>query len=178
MASAVLKISVAEFVALPEVDGIKRELVNGEIWEEPLSNAHQSHEILKGRILQCLAYFAGRPARYLVFSESAYQFAEDDLMSPDVSVVIEARPDLRSEGFLTCIPEIAVEVVSAESAKRLFHKVKTYQAHGIKEVWIVLPQEAEILIYAPTGITELRRKDTLTSPLLPNFSYPLEELFS
>ena len=56
--------------------------------------------------------------------------------------------------------------------------MKTYQSHGIKEVWIVLPQEAEILIYASTGISELRRKDTLTSPLLPGFSYPLEELFS
>ena len=178
MASAALKISVDEFVALPEVDGIKRELVNGEIWEEPQSRAHQSHEILKGRILQQLAYFAGLPARFLVFSESAYQFAEDELMSPDVSVLIEARPDPRSKGFLTCIPEIAVEVVSSEAAERLHHKVNTYRAHGIKEVWIVLPQESEVLIYSPTGITELRRRDTLTSPLLPGFAYPLEELFS
>lgn len=178
MASAALKISVEEFLAIPEVDAVRRELVNGEIWEEPLPNARQSHEILKGRLIHRLAYFAGLPARYLVFSESAYQFAEDDLMSPDVSVVIEARPNLHTQGFLTCIPEIAVEVVSSESAERLHHKVNTYRAHGVKEVWIVLPQEAEILVYAPTGITEYRRHQTLTSPLLPNFSLPLEELFS
>ena len=118
------------------------------------------------------------PARYLVFSESAYQFAEDELISPDVSVVIEARPNLRSKGFLTCVPEITVEIVSSESAERLYHKVNTYRAQGVKEVWIVLPQESEVLIYASTGIAELRRKDTLTSPLLLGFSYPLEELFS
>ena len=178
MASAALRISVDEFLSLPAVDGIKRELVNGEIWEKPLENAHQAHEILKGRFLQRLAYFAGLPARYLVFSESAYQFAEDELMSPDVSVVIEARPNLRSKGFLTCVPEITVEIVSSESAERLYHKVNTYRAQGVKEVWIVLPQESEVLIYASTGIAELRRKDTLTSPLLLGFSYPLEELFS
>ncbi len=178
MASAALKISVAEFLAIPDVDGVKRELINGEIWEEPLAHAHQPHEVLKGRLLQRLAYFAGLPARYLVFSESTFQFQKEELLTPDVCVLIEARPDLRSRGFLNCIPEVVVEVVSSESAERLHHKVNTYRAHGIKEVWIVLPQEAEVLIYSPTGITELRRQHTLTTPLLPNFSYPLEELFS
>jgi len=49
---------------------------------------------------------------------------------------------------------------------------------GVKEIWIVLPQEAEVLVYTSTAITDLRQKDTLTSPLLPNFSFPLDELFS
>ena len=178
MASAALKVSVEEFLALPQIDGIKRELVDGAIWEEPLAHAHQSHEVLKGRILQSLAYFAGRPARFLVLSESTFQFRKEELLTPDVCVLIEARPDVRSQCFLTCVPEIVVEVVSSESAGRLHHKVNTYRAMGVKEIWIVLPQEAEVLVYTSTAITDLRQKDTLTSPLLPNFSFPLEELFS
>lgn len=42
----------------------------------------------------------------------------------------------------------------------------------------MLPKEAEVLIYASTGITRLRRKDALTSSLLPGFYCTLEELFS
>ncbi len=175
---AALNVSLEDFLALPEVDGVKRELVNGEIWEEPPSHAHQSHEVLKGRILQCLAYFAGLPARFLVLSESTFQFQQEELLTPDVCVLIEARPDVRSPGFLTCVPDIVVEVVSSESAGRLHHKVNTYRERGVKEIWIVLPREAEVLVYTSATITNLRRKDTLTSPLLPNFSFPLEELFS
>lgn len=40
------------------------------------------------------------------------------------------------------------------------------------------PSDSEILIDTPTGIAEFRRKDTLTTPLLPGFFLPLEELFS
>ena len=178
MATAALKITVDEFLASPSIDGIKRELLDGEIVEVPMSFAHEPHEIIKSRILGRLFLAAGEPRKFVVMAESLYRFSETVSLIPDISVLVNDRPSISAHGHMTYTPEIVVEVVSSESAERLFRKVNAYRSRGVKEVWVVLPHDAEVLIYAPTGITELRRKDTLTSPLLPGFLLPLEELFS
>ncbi|GEM_PF-4906221 len=47
MASAALKTSVDEFLVLPEVDGIKRGLLDGEIVEVPMCAASEPREAIK-----------------------------------------------------------------------------------------------------------------------------------
>ncbi len=111
-------------------------------------------------------------------AEPLYRFSETESLIPDTSALIKDRPGIHARGHMTFTPEIVVEVVSPESAEQLFRKVNSYRSRGVKEVWVVLPHDTEVLIYAPTGITELRRKEILTSPLLPGFALPLEELFS
>ncbi len=73
-------------------------------------------------------------------------------------------------------PDAVASVLSFLPTPNSKEAVNAYRSSGVKEVWVVLPHNAEVLIFAPTGITELRRKDTQASPLLPAFSLPLEEL--
>ncbi len=162
----------------PDIEGVKRELLDGEIVEVPVSFAHEPHEMIKSRILGRLFLAAGEARKFVVVAESLYRFSETVSLIPDISVLVKDRPSIHAHGHMTYTPEIVVEVVSSESAERLFHKVNAYRSRGVKEVWVVLPHDAEVLVYAPSGITELRRQHTLTSPLIPGFALPLEELFS
>ena len=132
----------------------------------------------QSRILRRLILSAGEPEKFVVVAEPLSRFSETESLIPDTSALIKDRPGIHARGHMTFTPEIVVEVVSPESAEQLFRKVNSYRSRGVKEVWVVLPHDTEVLIYAPTGITELRRKEILTSPLLPGFALPLEELFS
>ena len=54
MASAAVRITVDEFLALPETEVLHRELVHGEIWQEPFVNAGETHEIVKSNSTEFL----------------------------------------------------------------------------------------------------------------------------
>lgn len=178
MASAAVKISVEEFLALPETEGLNRELVHGEVWEEPLGNAGETHEIIKSNLAEALFVAAGRPRRFRVLCESAFRFG-DAVLIPDISLLISSDPTrFGREDVLTCLPDIAVEIVSSDSASRLMQKIAVYREVGVSETWVLYPRLGTIAIYTKTAVRELRRADTLTSPLLRGFAFPLSELFS
>ncbi|MFI5196925.1 MAG: Uma2 family endonuclease, partial [Chitinophagales bacterium] len=78
---------------------------------------------------------------------------------------------------------IVVEVLSpGNSAKELKNKYEVYEEAGVKEYWVVSPQNQTFLIYtlhkgkfqlSPVKIPG----DVVTSSVLPDFSLDLTELF-
>ncbi len=178
MASAAVKITVDEFLALPDIENLHRELVHGEIWEEHLGNADETHEIVKSNLIEALFAAAGRPRRFRVMCESSFRFG-DAVLIPDVSLLIESDPTrFGREGVLSCIPDIAIEIVSSDSASRLMEKIALYRESAVSEIWVLYPRLSTIASYSKNTVRELRRADHLTSPLLPGFALPLSELFS
>lgn len=178
MASAAVKITVDEFLALPEIEDLHRELVHGEIWEEPLGNAGETHEIVKSNLNEALILAAGRPRRFRLMIETSFRFG-DDVLIPDLSLLIKSDPTrFGREGILACIPDIAIEIVSSDSATRLMEKIALYRESAVSEIWVLYPRLGTIAIYTKNAVREVRPADTLTSPLLPGFALPLSELFS
>ena len=82
-------------------------------------------------------------------------------------------------------PEIAIEVLSAgsENEKRDRElKLKLYSSRGVLEYWIADWRSQQMQIYRrENGILKLAVtlfvSDVLTSPLLPEFSCPLSQIF-
>lgn len=76
--------------------------------------------------------------------------------------------------------EVAVEIVSSESAVFIEHKRNLYLEHGAKLVLIVYPEERKLRACRPDGNDLVYSLgDTFTAPdLLPDFSLPLGTLFS
>ncbi len=169
MASAAVRITVDEFLALPEIENPHRELVHGEIWEEPAENRGETHEIVKSNLAFALSLFAGRP-RLLI--GSSFWFG-DAMLVPDLSLLINSCEVAR-----TSIPDIAIEIVSADSATRLMEKIALYRESAVSEIWVLYPRRGTIAIYTKNAVREVRETGSLTSPLLPGFALPLAELFS
>ena len=114
-------------------------------------------------------------------------FGENDDVIPDVIWMSKEKYTalIDDTGHFRGAPEIAIEVLSAgsENEKRDREvKLKLYSSHGVLEYWIADWRSQQMQIYRrENGILKLAVtlfvSDVLTSPLLPEFSCPLSQIF-
>lgn len=102
---------------------------------------------------------------------------------PDVSFI--AREQLQKgkfprHGVATAAPTIAVEVISESNTKREMEgKLDEYFHYGAKEVWYLYPDSKTLLRYtARHEFQTLTEQDTLSTPVLPEFTCLLAPLFA
>ena len=108
-------------------------------------------------------------------------------MIPDVVWVSQERLDngIDDAGHLVVAPELIVEVLSPGDLNEQRDKEikpKLYSRYGVQEYWIVNWQLKTLEIYRRAAVqlqlvSTLLVGDTLTSPLLPDFSIPMAEIF-
>jgi Uma2 family endonuclease len=176
MGATTTLITVEEFLKLPEVEGERLELVNGEIISMPLSG--QPHEVTKSNLIMLLAPWAVLNPGLRVFCEAACQVDEANCLIPDISLISSSRIVPGSRGVFQTAPELAIEVVSSESAARLERKIRLYLAHGGKSVWAIYPQERMVRIHdAVGGLSQFSGDQPLTDAVLPGFSVPTSAIF-
>lgn len=176
-ATAVRMTSV-EFAALPDDDEItKRELIDGEVCE--VASGGLVHETVKGNIsLELAAFVKNSRIKARFQSETRYFLTETDTFQPDVSLVLSGSLDPKGEGKITVVPDLAVEVVSSETAERLNHKVRVLLTLGAKAVVVVYPYDREILIHRPDRVERVIETGTLRlEDILPGFAIPASVIF-
>ncbi|MBM3457346.1 MAG: Uma2 family endonuclease [Armatimonadetes bacterium] len=136
-------------------------------------------------VAAALHQHCGTTGQGLVFNgECGYRlFPErpDLVRKPDVSVV--ARPRLPGgkipTGFFALAPDLAVEVISPRD---LFYevagKVADYLAAGVRQVWVLNPEQRTVTVHTPARVTHLGAPDTLEAgELLPGFQCRVADLF-
>ena len=102
------------------------------------------------------------------------------LHRPDIIVLDEATSalDPKSQGKITIAPDLVVEVVSSESAKDLFHKIKTLLRAGTRAAVLIYPFDRAVSIHRLGGSQDLQESDTLRlDDVLPGFAVPVSLLF-
>ena len=114
-------------------------------------------------------------------------FGENDDVIPDVIWMSKEKYTalIDDTGHFRGAPKIAIEVLSAgaDNEKRDREvKLKLYSSHGVLEYWIADWRSQQMQIYRrENGILKLTVtlfvSDVLTSPLLPEFSCPLSQIF-
>jgi Uma2 family endonuclease len=104
------------------------------------------------------------------------------VVEPDILYVSKSRAGVLTEKNIQGAPDLVVEVLSLGTvhADRTF-KLKLYARYGVQEYWIIDPKGpfAEIYRRRKTGLdfaAKLRASDSLSSPLFPGFSLPLQRL--
>lgn len=97
---------------------------------------------------------------------------------PDIGFVSADRipEDGEPENLWTIAPDLAVEVISPND---MWEKVGNYFAAGVREVWLVSPEQQTITIYhSPTSTTILTAENELTCErLLPGFCCRVGDIF-
>ena len=177
MATTTALITVEEFLRLPESEGFIEELIGGEVIRMP--RAGQPHEITKSNAIQLLTAWALQNRAWKLFCETAYQLDDRNWLIPDISLMPASRIVPGQTGVFQVAPELAIEVVSSESAARLEKKIRLYLAHGAKSVWAIYPEEQMVRIHhASHKLTTFVGDEPLTDPLvLPGFSVPTSAIF-
>jgi len=114
-------------------------------------------------------------------------FTNADHVIPDVVWVSRERLAvlLDEAGHLTGAPELVVEILSPGSDNERRDrelKLKLYSEHGVQEYWIIDWRKQQVEVYRREQfllrlVNTLLPQDQLTSPLLPDFAYPVSQLF-
>ena len=118
-----------------------------------------------------------------VYAELSFRcFAHDPDLTrrADVALIVASRlAGVQEEGHIPIAPDLAIEIVSSETAARLRTKIRLYLKHGGKAVWAVYPDERVIDLHSANGqITKLEQDQVLEdNDALPGFSTPVNAIF-
>ncbi len=113
--------------------------------------------------------------------DTSFQIGHNERL-PDIGFVSAERlpEDGEPEGMWMIAPDLAVEVISPNDLwEKVSSKVRNYFAAGVREVWLVSPEQQTITIYhSPTHTTILTADDELSSEeILPGFRCRVGEIF-
>ena len=170
-----------EFFALPEKEGVKRELSDGVLIEEALElgGANPRHEIVKMNFCRIITVFLLTHDLGLLFAASTFP-VNGNLLMPDFTFIAKEHfpLDLSGRAFKVS-PDIPIEVISTESASHLEKKIGQYLRAGARAVWVAYPEERIIETFDPDGTSRLLEGDQyLEAPtILPGFREPVSKFF-
>ena len=148
---------------------------------------HWKHQDVAGAIYaELLAWSKKLPLGKPIFTPGVI-FSPTNAVIPDLIWVSNERIEtlMDDAGHLTGAPELVIEVLSQSQKDKdrdRKSKLKLYSVEGVQEYWIfdreqqmaeVFRREDGILVIVLT----LYAKDTLSSPLLPDFSCGVASLF-
>jgi Uma2 family endonuclease len=172
------KSTIEDLLRIPK-DGMKHELVDGEILVSP---AGMRHSRIAGRILHRIAeYLEHSHVGEVYSSDVGIQFPNGNVRSPDVTFVSAARlSGGEPESFGEVIPDLVVEVLSPnDRMTEIGRKIGEYFENGVPIVWLVDPRRQSVTVYR--SLTDTERLDidaTITAePVLPGFSATVRSFF-
>ena len=176
-----IRLTLAEFLDLPAMEQ-RCELIDGVLHMAafPVPD-HEFLSLLLGTYLNQQILFAGAG---IVLGPTGLLLAENTLVGPDIIIIRAHRTDIVGPALIHGAPDIVVEVLSTNRHHDLARKRALYQAAGIPEYWLVDGDADTLTVLAlgPDGSyrerATLTAADTLTTPLFPDFTLPLAQLFN
>jgi Uma2 family endonuclease len=160
-------------------DGRRYELIDGVIYN--MAAPSDGHQAILGELYyQFRGYLRGKRCFVRI---APYDVKLDDrnVVQPDLAVVCDRTK--KNERGCFGAPDLVVEAVSPSSINRdNLTKLNLYTKAGVREYWLVYPDEKAILIYHNDennkgwGTYSLEDKEVPIG-ILPGFSINLEPLF-
>jgi Uma2 family endonuclease len=175
--STTAPMTAEEFLALPDIEDQRVELIDGDVIDMP--SGGPAHERTKANLIRILSLWLDRYGAGLVYSESAYRLDRRIVLVPDLSVLGAERLSQRIEEQLRGAPDLAIEIVSSETADRLHNKVRMYFKYGSRGVWSIFPGSRTIQINHPNGRADTLEQDRILEDpdTLPGFSTLVGAIF-
>lgn len=178
------RMTADEFLAMP-YDGVRSELVEGEVVVEQPLNLHQwTVQELYGALRD---WTSEEPARGSISLPLDVRVDDRNVYGPDLMWYPDGRGPARRDPRPYPMPAIAVEVRSPSTWRHdIGAKKDGYARAGLPELWLVDTAADEVLVFrrSAPGVRsfdisiELAIADTLTSPQLPGFALDLATLFA
>ncbi len=173
--------NLAEFLDLPPQE-TRCELIDGVVFMAafPIPDHQFLAMVLSGYMFQQII----ETGLGIVYQVAGVVVSDNSALGPDIVVVRAERVGIIGSTVIDGgPPDIVVEVLSSNRHVELVRKRQLYAAAGIPEYWI-LDGDANIL--AVLELTDdasyqeravLTAAGTLTTPLFPEFSLPLAQVF-
>jgi len=174
------------FAMFPEEDGVRRELIAGEVFVTP--SPVRRHQHLVQRLgVSLFRHLESHPSQGEIFMVPLdVVMSRFDVVEPDVQIILGDQTSIMTEKNIQGAPALVAEVLSPGTRKRdLTVKRQLYDREGVREYWIVDPIKNTVTIHRraadgsfPVALTLEASPDvTLETPLLPGWSLELAHFF-
>jgi len=167
-----------QFDALPEEEGRKWELLDGELIE--VSSATPKHNRILARLLRLLDSFAEAGKLGAVLPETDLAVRANTRLRPDMgffSATTWQTVDLDRVPVVET-PDIAIEIISpSETGTTIHRKVDACLKWGVQEVWLIYPELRTVFVHSHAGVQRLSEGASLTSSLIPGWRLQIADLF-
>jgi Uma2 family endonuclease len=174
--------TAAEFFSLPEGPPYFQ-LIDGDLYLSPSPRRFHQKLILRMAVIP-QSYLDHHPLGEIYVAPSDVVFTEDTILNPDIYFVSRARPGILTEQGAEGAPDLVVEVLSPSTARLdLGRKREIYAESGVREMWVVSAETRGVEVYrfaekANEPAIVLGEGDTLASPLFPDLTIRISELFA
>ena len=176
-------LTIADLDAMPD-DGNRYEIIEGELFVS--CSPSLTHQRAFGNLFVPISNWLAQNPLGEVFATPGVILSEFSGVIPDIVFVSnERRDEIASGERVLGAPDLIIEIVSPGSENERRDRVakrQLYGKYGVKEYWVVDPQQRTIEVYSLAGETlklrsVLQEQDDLTSSLLPGFSCKVEDVF-
>lgn len=183
--ATISRMTIEEMLALPD-NGYDRELIRGELREEPMTRRNRRHSRTEARITRFLDNWLEtqpEPRGEIVSGEAAFRLKRDpdSFVGIDVAYVsletAEVEPDA---AFFEGPPVLAVEILSpSDSQEKIDEKIALYLETGVAVVWVVNPRFRTVTVFRPDAPPVLFNDEQVfeVGPHLPGFRVEVAKLF-
>jgi Uma2 family endonuclease len=179
--STSLRFTSADLECLPDVEGVRYEIIDGELYVSKQPQWH--HQYAGGEAFLALQNWSHQTGLGFASTAPGLVFASDNDVAPDVVWTSRERlaSTLDASGHLRAAPELVIEVLSPGSRNERRDrelKLKLYSRQGVQEYWILnwVLRSVQVFRREQTElrlVATLEGDDVLTSPLLPRFACPV-----
>ena len=168
-----------ELIKLPD-DGNHYELIKGELLTMPPPGFPHGTVTMNLSIL--LGVYVKENNLGRVAAEMGYKLESDPdtVLAPDISFIARERVGIRTEGYRSGPPDLAVEVLSPSNRKtQVERKTALWLELGAKAVWNVDPRKRTVEVVRADGERELfHETDELVDDTVPGFRVAVSEIFA
>ncbi|MDA8335881.1 MAG: Uma2 family endonuclease [Peptococcaceae bacterium] len=180
VASYRTKATYQDYLKLPE--GALYQLIGGELVLSP--SPESKHQRIRRKLGVAVANFADE--HYLdevYFAPMDVYFNDEETYQPDIFFVPWNREKIVEKGRINGAPDLVVEVLSPSTARDdLTTKFKTYERYGVREYWVIDPDDEGVGIYLGdkgrlTLHQQVQGQGLLKSKVLSGFTVEAEYLF-
>ncbi len=127
-------------------DGKRYELYNGNVWcMSPAPTI--GHQSVVTNLVRDISPFFKRKTCKIIVSPVDVKFAFNIVVQPDIIVVCDPEK-LKEKGYCNGAPDLVVEALSPSTQKKdLSEKYDLYEKFGVREYWIVHPQDETLMVF-------------------------------
>lgn len=171
-----------DYRKLPD-DGNRYEIIGGELLMTPAPST--SHQRISRKLLIGLSnYIEQENIGEVLYAPVDVVLSMTDVVQPDLVFISKEREHIITKKNIVAAPDLIVEIVSehTETIDRI-RKKELYEQYGVKEYWIVYPEEKQIELYTLKNKSfeltgTFAEPDKLTSKVIDGFSIQLTEIFN
>jgi Uma2 family endonuclease len=173
--------TVQEYLQSPEGPPYFQ-FINGEVVYCPTPPLlHQ--QLLQNVIFAMDVFVSAHDLGEMILSPVDLYFNDKELFMPDISFVSHERKHIMTAERLIGAPDLVAEILSPSTGYYdLTHKKFVYEQEGVREYWLVYPEERRVEIYTNSDdgfqlYSQARRAGTVKSLVLNGLELSIDAVF-